>query len=118
MGKKYQISIARKLLLLVLGVTMMCFAVSPKTYAIGIAEIEQHAHDNQEENNNKSVQEYFKVYEAIIPVSQLHLSNDLLFEFEIFILEEHDFEPTIEKPFFVNNHRKILFSRIISPNAP
>jgi hypothetical protein len=117
--KKLQISFARKLVLLVLGITMICFAVSPKSVAKCVADNEKgQSKDIQDEGSNKAVQEYYVAYEAIVPATQLHLSHDLVFVFDVFVLEEKDFEPIIEKPLFINNHLKILFSRIISPNAP
>jgi hypothetical protein len=110
----------KRVVLLMLGVTMICFAVSPRSVAGNTLDCEQqgHAREVQDDGQNNAVQEYFVAYEAIVPVTQLHVANDLLFGFDIIVLEEKDAEPILEKPLFVNNHFKILFSRIISPNAP
>jgi hypothetical protein len=118
--KRLQISFARRVILLILGMTMICFAISPRTVAGSAMDIESagHAKEVQKEDSNKTIQAFYVAYDAIVPVTQLHLTNDLLFVFDLFVLEEKDAEPSIEKPLFVNNHFKILFSRIISPNAP
>jgi hypothetical protein len=103
-----------------LGVTMICFAISPKSVAksaVACGQQEQ-SREIKDEDTNKPAQEYYVAYEAIVPAIQLHLLNDVVLEFDLYVLEEKDFEPAVKKPLYVNNHLKILFSRIISPNAP
>ncbi len=82
------------------------------------ADTEINTSNSQEKENKGEVQEYFRAYEAIVPASQMHLVHDFIYEFVPYIIEEQEFESVIEIPFFINNHRKILFSRIIPPNAP
>ncbi len=117
--KKYHISYFRKVVFLLIGIAIIGFAVSPNSMAYpSKTDTEINTPNAQDAENNGEVQEYFKAYEAIVPASQMHLVHDFIYEFIPFIIEEQEFESDIEIPFFVNNHRKILFSRIISPNAP
>lgn len=107
------------MVLLLIGVAIIGFAVSPNSMAYpSKADTKKDISNSQDTEDNGEVQEYFKAYEAIVPASQMHLVHDFIYEFVPFIIEEQEFESDVEIPFFVNNHRKILFSRIISPNAP
>lgn len=118
MDSGFQISLARKIVLILLGTIITCYAVSPKYVSKFVVEIEQQSGNNNQEDDSKELQDSFVSYEAVIPVTQFHLSLDPVVIFDLFVLEEKDFVPETNISFFVDSFRKILLSRLITPNAP
>lgn len=115
---KNRIHIFRMLVLMALAVCMAFFAVAPKPEAIAQTPDAQAeaSHDEADPGNDR--QQRLIAYEAIVPAFQVNISHDLLFTFEFIVFQEKEFEPSFEKPTYLNNLIKILFRQIISPNAP
>jgi len=113
---KNKMHIVRTLVFMAMAMCMAFFAVAPKQEALSQ---KAKAHETQDNTGTDDAQPRLVSYEAIVPAFQINIAHDLLFTFEFFIFqEEKEYRPSFEIPAFFNHYLKILFQRIISPNAP
>lgn len=72
--------------------------------------------DQQEERSAEHLSTL--AYEAIVPIAQLSLVQELYIIADLTLLNEIEMEEVLETPLYFNSYFKTLFRLIISPNAP
>lgn len=74
---------------------------------------------NQDEHADEEGKQFsILAYEAIVPLIQLNLSQELYFIIDLTLLKEIELEEDFETPLYYSTYLKRLFRLIISANAP